>query len=347
MYAGAYVSSFYVAGAVPSDRASCIAAPGDDDYSNTERFVTVNWEASGDGIRQSPLGWVHPDNHANRGCHSQNGAHCLAEAGWSYEDILLFYYGADIEHVVVEGECAAPAGAPHGCGVVVGANADETVYDDGDLCFMKGCASGPAWAEREEGEGGASLVTGGWQADDDDCFGRWRLSFEQGGSYAIDVHIPDVSPRVSEATYRVMHAGVLEEVSLDVGAASGWVELGVFEFEAGSFQYVELGDRAPETGDVESGPWVVFDAVRVRDPAGPGEGEPDAGVVGDDGAPDGGEEGPTPITLPPSVVECRCVSARGGTGGAALAVAALALLLRAPRRARSRRRSGTARRSSP
>lgn len=328
MYRGTPVASFYVAGAVPGDRASCVAAPADNDYSSTERFVTVNWEASADGVTQSSLGYVHPDNHANRGCQSQNGAHCLAEAGWSYEDILLFYYGADIEHVGATGECAAPSELPHGCGVVVAADAEGTVYDDGDLCFMKGCASGPAWRDEELGEGGGSLVTGGWGADEDDCFARWRLSFEQGGSYAVEVHIPDVGPRVSEVTYRVSHADVVDEIPVAMGSLTGWVELGVFDFDAGSFQYVELGDRAPESGDLVAGPYVVFDAVRVR----PRAGAEDAGPVVDE-EPAAAED---PLDLPPSVVECACVTASGGRAGAGAALFALGLICL--RRSRSRRR---------
>lgn len=103
-YKGVQVAAFYVAGSIPS-AASCIAKPGDNDYSNTEKYVTYNWKKSGDDLTQTTLGWVNAGNLANRGCKSQNGAACLAKQGWGYKDILMFYYGADIEFLTAQGHC--------------------------------------------------------------------------------------------------------------------------------------------------------------------------------------------------------------------------------------------------
>ena len=103
-YQGTQVAAFYVAAAVPST-ANCVAKASDNDYSNTEHFVTYNWGKSGTGIKQTTLGWVNSGNHANRGCKSQNGASCLAKKGWGYKDILKFYYGMDIELVTATGSC--------------------------------------------------------------------------------------------------------------------------------------------------------------------------------------------------------------------------------------------------
>lgn len=94
-YDDAVIAAFYVAGAIPSS-AMCVATEADMDPHDTERYVTYNQGRTGDGVTQSPLGWVDPRNTANRGCMSQNGAHCLASGGMPYTDILAFYYGQDI-----------------------------------------------------------------------------------------------------------------------------------------------------------------------------------------------------------------------------------------------------------
>ena len=101
------VSTFYVAGAHPSDEITCIATADDpEDFDpGTERFVTYNWGMYGNDVQQTTLGWIDDNNLANRGCMSQNGADCLSNQGWGYEDILRFYYGMDIGFSVAEGEC--------------------------------------------------------------------------------------------------------------------------------------------------------------------------------------------------------------------------------------------------
>lgn len=101
-YQGTQVAAFYVAGSL-QDPPDCRG--GTNDPTNTERFVTYNQGKSGDDIEQTTLGFVDPSNHANRGCKSQNGADCLSDDGWVYDDILRFYYGEDIEIVTAEGAC--------------------------------------------------------------------------------------------------------------------------------------------------------------------------------------------------------------------------------------------------
>lgn len=99
------IAGFFVAGARQSPP-SCMG--GTDDPTNTERYVTYNQGRSGAGLTQTTLGFVHPDNIYNRGCMSQNGTHCLAEAGWPWRDMMPFYYGEDIELVQTEGPCIDP-----------------------------------------------------------------------------------------------------------------------------------------------------------------------------------------------------------------------------------------------
>lgn len=108
------IAGFFVAGSRNQPAPDCRGST--DDPTNTERYVTYNEGLAGDEITQTTLGFVHPTNTYNRGCMSQNGGHCLAGVGWGYEDILRFYYGADIEIVRAEGACVVEpdAGTPPG-----------------------------------------------------------------------------------------------------------------------------------------------------------------------------------------------------------------------------------------
>lgn len=108
LYEGTQVAAFYVAGAL-QDSSTCVGST--DDPTHTEEYVTYNLGKSGEGVSQTHLGALHDRNHANRGCMSQNGSHCLAVEGWSYHDILRFYYGQDIALFQVEGPCIQPVAA--------------------------------------------------------------------------------------------------------------------------------------------------------------------------------------------------------------------------------------------
>jgi hypothetical protein len=99
-YHGDVTCSFYVAGATQSPP-GCQGNTG----ASTETYVTYNEGLSGDAIHQSTLGWVDPSNYRNRGCMSQNGAQCLESAGYDWQGILRFYYGADIGIERAVGSC--------------------------------------------------------------------------------------------------------------------------------------------------------------------------------------------------------------------------------------------------
>ncbi len=105
-YMGTTIAAFFVAGAYQSPPG---CSGGTNDPTGTEGDVTYNEGLSGSNITQSPLGWVNPGNKENRGCMSQNGANCLASAGQSYDQILKFYYGADISIVTAQGSCVQPS----------------------------------------------------------------------------------------------------------------------------------------------------------------------------------------------------------------------------------------------
>lgn len=117
MYDGVVIASFYVAGALQSGP-DCRG--GTSDPTGTEHYVTYNEGRSGSQIEQTTLGWVDPANKENRGCQSQNGAHCLSDEGWDHDSILRFYYGDDIVVKTAMGPC------------VEGGDGDEEPPPDGD-----------------------------------------------------------------------------------------------------------------------------------------------------------------------------------------------------------------------
>jgi MYXO-CTERM domain-containing protein len=138
-YQGTQVAAFYVAGARNQPGPTCQGST--DDPTNTERYVTYNEDQSGADVEQTTLGLVHPDNHANRGCKSQNGARCLADEGWDYDTILRFYYGADIEVIRAAGPCVPEPGPDAGPGG--GADGD---LSGGCVCRAGGGGPEPATA---------------------------------------------------------------------------------------------------------------------------------------------------------------------------------------------------------
>lgn len=347
VYRGVEVAAFYVAGAIPSDRVSCISAPGDNDYSGTEPYVTVNWGFIEEGVQQSHLGWINDANYANRGCKSQNGAHCLAEAGWGYEDILIFYYGLDIEHVAATGSCATPTLLPHSCGIVVGDEADVTIVDDDSACFVSGCSDVTRWEQASLEDGVEVSWVSAVSADTAYCFGRWRLSFAEAGSYELDVYIPDGLAWVDMATYEIVHQGQSEIVSVSQSGEKGWVNLGTFDFGAGSFQYVELSNLSASGESVAPTPGVVFDKIRLRKPGtsavDAGTDAVDAGTTTDEKPIDpGGSDTDEPFEDVPSAESpgCGCSFAGQGSPAQMVWLGALALFgaLRRARNGKGKRR---------
>lgn len=112
-YRGIQVAGFYVAGAKHRSPECSVGQelPHDvsvEDPFDTEHYVTYNAGRSGRDVAQTKLGLIDPRNRSNRGAKSQNGAACLAAQGWTYEAILRFYYGEDIELRQTSGPCVVP-----------------------------------------------------------------------------------------------------------------------------------------------------------------------------------------------------------------------------------------------
>jgi hypothetical protein len=107
------VAGFYVAGAKHRSPECAVGQKlprgmGVDDPFDTEHYVTYNAGRSGRDVKQTKLGMIDPKNRSNRGAKSQNGAACLAAQGWTYQAILRFYYGEDIELIQANGPCVVP-----------------------------------------------------------------------------------------------------------------------------------------------------------------------------------------------------------------------------------------------
>lgn len=101
------IASFFVAGALPTGSSKvpgtiAQATSSSSDPTSTEQWVTYPWEAGEIGNQNigTPLGFRgSPTNpfYRNRGAMSQNGGNYMAQHGYSYMDILKYYYGADIQ----------------------------------------------------------------------------------------------------------------------------------------------------------------------------------------------------------------------------------------------------------
>lgn len=252
---GNVIAAFYVAGAIPST-ASCVPANGDSDPTTTERFVTYNWGKSGDNVTPSPLG--HPASPFNRGCKSQNGAHCLAGEGWDYKDILRFYYGMDIQIVPAEGACLAPFRCP------TLAPDSPTVVSEQGSCFTKFCNVGNSWYTDPSGDDGEATYTFTIDTPAPQCWGRWMLQPQQSGRYRIEAYIQDIGPLSTQAPYKIKHAGGAENiVRIAQEGEAGWVKLAVVELDANAEQWVELYDNTGEPYTGLNGTRILFDALRV------------------------------------------------------------------------------------
>jgi uncharacterized protein (TIGR03382 family) len=111
------------------------------------------------------------------------------------------------------------------------------------------------------------------------------------------------------AKYTVEAGAATQDVVLDQTAVDGWQSLGEFEFEAGVYQRVHLGDNTGEL--LANNVQMVFDGVRVT--------RVDTGTGG------GSDE----LDPPPGDESSGCNAGGSGAGaGLLLAVSVLGLVIR-------------------
>lgn len=162
---------------------------------------------------------------------------------------------------------------------------DGGIIEENDACFR---AYGLAyWREvTGAGHGGRLLWTNAFESGSPSSWARWSIPVEGSATFRLEVYIDGEWGRYAQTRYRVTHAGGEEEIIVDQGAADGWVELGVFEFDGADGALVVEDNY---TGSIAPDQHIVADAIRL---SAPGMSPPDDGGVqrpdGGPAPPDGG-----------------------------------------------------------
>ncbi len=100
-----------------------------------------------------------------------------------------------------------------------------------------------------------------------DNYGVWSFTFAEAGEYRLEVYVEDAFGASTLASYDLAHAGTTESIALDQAAASGWAELGTFDFAEGGAQSLRLDDNTGEPFATMT--MLAFDAVRLTRTDGP------------------------------------------------------------------------------
>ena len=131
---------------------------------------------------------------------------------------------------------------------------------------VEGCVEwfGPAqfWRREqlEDADEGTLYWTNAHSGDSASNFARFRMEPEQAGRYAVEVNIVAPRNRATQVPYDIRHGGTTDRVVLDQSAATGWIRLGVYAFEAGGEQWLTVSDATGEDGtDLNIG----VDAIRL------------------------------------------------------------------------------------
>jgi hypothetical protein len=144
--------------------------------------------------------------------------------------------------------------------------------DNGDLTIDEmenSFSSGGSWHDRSCGYAGHTYwtyATNGSGGVASENWGLWRPNLSQTGQYKVLVHIPQgcgIAPppyATTNARYEIRHAGGTETRSVDHNTAQEWVELGTFQFNAGTSGSVKLTDLTSEPFSAKK--VVFFDAVQ-------------------------------------------------------------------------------------
>lgn len=262
-YKNKVTAGFFVAGskgACLDSECNYVGSSSDACYVSTQKYVTYNWGKSGtsdDGFSQSSIGWINDKNYANRGCMSQNGASCLANLDWGWENILRYFYGADINIEQAEGTCVTQKT----CDTTL--SASGTIIDDQDACFSRNTSE--SWYEVDSGYNGHLYYTYVWDKAAETT-GTWTVNVTRPGTYEVFAYIQsDVGALSEKAPYTLRASGVEHSVNLNLTNASGWMSLGTFTFSSGGDQWVKLTDASGEAYTNKSGKRVVFDAIKFED----------------------------------------------------------------------------------
>ena len=163
--------------------------------------------------------------------------------------------------------------------------AEGRLLEETDTCFTKGGPL-PFWRVGIGGESNLHVWTGTTDLGEAVNFAEWTLSFDEPGDYRLEVSVVDGT--TTQAAYSIDHAGTTTEIVVDQSAADGFVELGVFPFDAGGSQRVFVGDNTGDTDDRK----LAVDAIRLTRVGGEGGGPTGVGGLDANGAGGlGGQQG--------------------------------------------------------
>lgn len=205
------------------------------------------------------------------------------------------------------------------------------ILEETGPCFQ---AFGPPEYWREEsgaGHDGGLLWTNAFEAATPSNWARWEIRAASPTRFRVEVYVDGEWGRYGATRYVVAHAGGEDIVIVDQGAADGWVELGVFDFETEGVVMLE-----DSYGPVPADQHIVADALRLSPPSAPPlDGGPpapqDAGPALDGSLPR--QDAGSRATVEASC-ECGIGAPRGGASSGAWLAIALAATLAARRRAR-------------
>jgi MYXO-CTERM domain-containing protein len=131
-----------------------------------------------------------------------------------------------------------------------------TVIDNTDDCFALG---GPNqyWRSENAGYDGDMNWTRSTTGTEYN-FGTWSLNFDEAARYGLQIYVDENHTTATVAKYAVTHADGVSTVTVNQ-TGGGWIDLGMFEFEAGDVGHqVRLSDK---TG--QGGKQLAFDALRI------------------------------------------------------------------------------------
>ena len=143
-------------------------------------------------------------------------------------------------------------------------NADngDLVIDELESGFVR---SPNTWHEANCGYGGHTYWTYATDGAPENS-ATWRPNIPTTGTYRVFAHIPQgcgLAPppyASTHARYRIAHAGGVAEQVVDHNTATAWVDLGVYQFNAGTTGAVELYDNTGEP--LSAGRVIFFDAIK-------------------------------------------------------------------------------------
>jgi MYXO-CTERM domain-containing protein len=141
--------------------------------------------------------------------------------------------------------------------------AEGRLLEETDTCFTKGGPL-PFWRVGIGGESNLHVWTGTTDLGEAVNYAEWTLSFDEPGDYLLEVSVVDGT--TPQAAYSIDHAGTTTEVVIDQSTSDGFVELGVFPFEAGGAQRVFVGDNTGDPDDLK----LAVDAIRLTRVGGEG-----------------------------------------------------------------------------